>query len=260
MLAKKYEEKMNIDGYYVSEKLDGVRSVFKDGIFYSRNNNVIQAPQWFIDQMPDAVLDGELFTKRNDFPGIMSIVSKDVPVDSEWKKIKYMVFDMPLESGDFTARYASLKKIVAKSKNPHLKLVEHKIVKNRQEMEAVYDSLVAQGAEGVMLRKPDSNYETKRSNVLLKVKKFIDDEAEVVGYEYGKGKYSTVMGYLKVKWYKKFGNVGFRIGSGFTDEQRKNYKKLFPIGTIVKVKYFELSKDNRPRFPIFLGVRDKIDV
>ena len=68
------------------------------------------------------------------------------------------------------------------------------------------------------------------------------------------------MGYLMVKWYKKFGNVGFKIGSGFSDEQRRNYKKLFPIGTIIKVKYFELSKDKRPRFPIFLGVRNKIDV
>jgi DNA ligase-1 len=111
-----------------------------------------------------------------------------------------------------------------------------------------------------MLRAPRSFYENKRSSTLLKYKMFIDDEAVVVGHELGTGKYNSVMGKLVVKWMNGKGNAQFKVGSGFNDDQRRTYKTTFPIGTIIKVKYFELTNTNKPRFPVFLGIRSSKDL
>ena len=66
-----------------------------------------------------------------------------------------------------------------------------------------------------------------------------------MSWERGKGKYVDVMGKLRVKWLTK--DVGFRVGSGFSDDQRQHAQELFPKGTIVK--YFEISNKGVPRFP-----------
>lgn len=112
-----------------------------------------------------------------------------------------------------------------------------------------------------MLRVPGSYYENKRSNKLLKYKKFKDDEARVVGHELGTGKYSNVMGKLIVEWIKgRHKGTKFRVGSGFDENQRHNYKKLFPKGSVVTVKYFEINETGKPRFPVFLGLRNAKDL
>lgn len=56
------------------------------------------------------------------------------------------------------------------------------------------------GGEGLMLRKPGSLYEGKRSSTLLKVKSFYDAEALVVGHEPGKGKHKGFCGALRVSF------------------------------------------------------------
>jgi DNA ligase 1 len=262
MLAENLD-KVNIDptGWWVSEKLDGVRSVFVNGKFISRNNNVFSAPQWFINEMPKGViLDGELYTKRNDFNNVISIVRKKVPVDSEWKKIKYMVFDL-VDSNPFEKRLEKLQNIIGKSKSKHIELIPYFKATGLQDIEKLHKEITSKGAEGLMLRAPNSYYKYGRTKELLKMKEFNDDEAIVIGYELGEGKYKNVMGNLKVKWLKgEYKNVEFLVGSGFNDEQRSNYKKLFPIGTIIKIKYFQINKTGKPRFPIFIGIRDLIDI
>jgi DNA ligase 1 len=263
MLAKNMTELIDPSGWWASEKLDGVRSIFANGKFMSRNGKPFFAPQWFIDQMPKGVvLDGELYTKRGDFDNIMSIVSKKKPVDDEWKNIVYMVFDLPTIKEPFETRYPLLKNLVKSVNSRYLKLVVNQKMTNQKQVDGLLDSYVSKGAEGLMLRAPGSYYENKRSGNLLKLKKFEDQEAVVVGYEFGKGKYSDLMGALRVKWYSgKHKGVEFNVGSGFTDEHRTKYKKLFPKNSIVKVKYFSINeKSGKPRFPIYVGKRSLIDL
>ena len=102
-----------------------------------------------------------------------------------------------------------------------------------------------------MLRKFGSLYEGKRSSTLLKVKTFCDDEAVVVGYEKGKGKYIGKIGALKVR---NGNGKEFKLGSGLSDMDRDNPPD---IGSRVTYKYQELSNDGIPRFPTYL--RKRID-
>jgi DNA ligase 1 len=102
------------------------------------------------------------------------------------------------------------------------------------------------GGEGMMIRDPKSFYEYWRSESMLKVKKFLDDEAVVIGKESGTGRCENMMGALVVK--NKFG-VTFKIGSGFTDEERRSPPKK---GTVVTYRYFELTNDGKPRFPVYV--------
>lgn len=101
--------------------------------------------------------------------------------------------------------------------------------------------------EGLMLRKPQSKYEFKRSSTLLKVKSFYDAEAVVIAHERGEGKYAQLTGSLKCRMAS--GNV-FSVGSGMTDAQRADPP---PVGSIITYRFQEVSKDGVPRFPSFVG-------
>lgn len=76
------------------------------------------------------------------------------------------------------------------------------------------DRVTASGGEGIMLRKVNSTYEQKRSSKLLKVKKFDDAEATIIGIEKGKGRLAGFMGAIRVILDD---GKEFKIGSGFTD-------------------------------------------
>ncbi|MCD6172452.1 MAG: DNA ligase, partial [Sulfurimonas sp.] len=92
-------------------------------------------------------------------------------------------------------------------------------------------------------------YYTGRDNNALKVKSYIDEECEVVGYNDGNGKYEGVMGSLSCRL-KNLKVI--KIGSGFTDNQREVPPK---IGAIITFKYYGLTTKGNPRFPIFLRIR-----
>jgi DNA ligase-1 len=132
MLAHKYKGQDPTE-YYISEKLDGMRCIY-DGVsdvFISRNNKEIIFPKFFTKNFPSQVLDGELYTKRQDFKGT-GIFRKKVPIDYEWKHGVYMVFDLPMIKKPFEERYQMLKDLVKKANSPYLKLVEHIKVKSKK--------------------------------------------------------------------------------------------------------------------------------
>lgn len=108
--------------------------------------------------------------------------------------------------------------------------------------------VLAESGEGMMLRDPKSPYEFRRTKTMLKVKEFHDDEAVVLGKEKGSGRLSNMMGALVCK--NKAGTT-FKVGSGFTDKQRRNPPKK---GTQITYRYFEMTKENKPRFPTFVRV------
>jgi DNA ligase 1 len=102
---------------------------------------------------------------------------------------------------------------------PQIKLLNHLICESREDMEKYMDKITNANGEGVMLRTPDSLYEQCRSKTLLKVKKFEDAEATVISYEPGTGRLTGLMGAMRVR--DRFG-IEFKIGGGFSDEQRGN--------------------------------------
>jgi DNA ligase 1 len=258
MLAKPYDPSANYTGWWMSEKKDGLRACWTGKDFVSRNNKIFNAPEWFKNQLPkNIVLDGELFTKRNNFNETVSIVKKKIPVDSEWKKITFNVFDMPRVKKPFEQRMQLLKALVSptSSNKTPLRIVEQTPVQSTKDLLNKHRRAVAQGAEGTMLRKPGSLYEQKRSSTLLKVKDVLDEDAMVTGWEAGKGKYTGMLGNLQVVWVSgKHVGIPFKVGSGLTDVQRKAYKTEFPTGTIVRIQFFEYTLKGKPRFPVLKGI------
>ena len=248
LLAKKFDAaKHNVDGWLASEKLDGMRAFWDGSELLSRNGKRIAAPDWFTASLPpDAQLDGELFIGRGQFQKTVSVCRKQVPVDLEWRQVKFMAFDL-LTSGSptFHQRYELLSRMKLP---PRVQVVEH-----RETMTADVPALLRQyeavGAEGVMLRDPASQYERKRSNTLLKVKSFLDADATVIGHQPGTGKHRGRLGALLCLLDDQ---TEFGIGTGFTDRQRENPPA---VGERVTFSFFEFTDAGVPRFPAFIGVR-----
>ena len=103
--------------------------------------------------------------------------------------------------------------------------------------------------EGLVVRDPNVPYIAKRTSKALKVKSFKDAECKVMGYNKGKGKYNNLLGSIICKMDN---NITFKIGSGFSDKDRKTPP---PIGSIITFKYKSFTKYHKPRFPIFMRVR-----
>ena len=239
--------KHNINNWYMSEKLDGIRAYWNGKEFLSKNGNKIYAPSWFTKDFPNFELDGELWSKRNDFENIQNIVLDTNPT-SKWNEITYNIFEIPNESGDFDKRLKKIKFWLDKNPNKFIKIIPQKICKNTNELNLYLKELLAKNAEGIMLKNPTLEYFTGRSENILKVKKFYDDEGLVIGVNYSKdNKFKS----LKIKL--KNGII-FNLGGGFSDIEKNNPPKL---GDIVTFKYYDLTKNNKPKFASFLRIRQK---
>jgi DNA ligase-1 len=264
LLAQTFnDEKHNPKGWWCSEKIDGVRAFWscKTRTLYTRNENVINCPAWFRDILPhDTDLDGELWISHNTFNKVSGIVRRKVPVDEDWIPIKYVIFDLPTDPSPYEERVKKYHKIVKDicKNNPQehngvpfksLACLMPIEVRDTEHVFSLLDINTKKGAEGLMLRKPGSLYENKRSNTLLKVKKFTDEDGTVVDYTEGTGKYVDKVGALILK--TKAGKL-ITVGTGLTDEIRENPPAK---GSVVIFKYFEMSAEGIPRFPVYVGER-----
>ena len=253
MLAKKYEEqkhgsKLSAENWWMSEKLDGLRAVWNGSTFLSRSGNVFYAPKEFVKDFPsDFTLDGELFCGRKKFYLASSLVRSHNGTYEQWNgKVTFMVFDAPLLKKPFEERMKDLKNVVGRIK--HASLVVQEPVRDAAHLKTKLASIETVDGEGVMLRKGGSAYEFKRSATLLKVKTMHDAEAVVVGHEEGKGKHTGRLGAVVCQLPN---GKQFKVGTGFTDEERENPP---PAGTTITYRYFELTKSGIPRFPTFMRV------
>jgi len=243
LLLKVYKDQ-NISDWVMSEKLDGIRAYWNGKYLMSRSGKIIHAPKWFLKKYPPFAIDGELWTKRGDFEHIISIVQDKVPTQ-EWKEIKHYIFEVPHVNGNLFTRLEKVKPY----ENEVIHIIPQYYIKNKQQMLLFLHKIESLGGEGIVVRDPFAPYIAKRTAKALKVKSFLDDECEVIRIIEGKGKYRGLMGSLQCKL--RNGTL-FKIGSGFTDEERKNP----PIkNDIITFKYKELTKYKKPRFPIFLRVR-----
>lgn len=102
-----------------------------------------------------------------------------------------------------------------------------------------------------MLHRADAPYEAGRSDTLLKLKPALDAEGVVVRHLPGKGKYEGMMGALEIRLAD--GKL-LRLGSGFSDIQRKNPP---PLGAVVTYRYRDLTANDVPRFATFVRVREE---
>ncbi len=250
LLANVLGPDVDVTQYLVSEKFDGVRAVWDGKVLRFRSGNLVNAPDWFIAKLPASPLDGELWMGRQKFEALSGAVRKQVPVDADWQKIFYMVFELPNGEGTFEARVIELQRLVAAANWPQLKAVEQARVPGRSALQKKLNEIVRAGGEGLMLHLADAPYVTGRSNVLLKLKLQLDTEARVISHIPGKGKYQGMLGALEVK---TPAGVVFNIGTGFTDAVRKMPP---PVGSTVTYTYRDVTKNGVPRFASFVRLRN----
>lgn len=249
LLAHSWDGSQDVTGWWMSEKLDGVRAYWDGNKFLSRLGNEFYAPDWFKYGLPsDQTLDGELWIGRKKFQETSGIVRRHDGGDL-WKKICFMVFDVPSMEAPFEDRMAAIDSEIERAE--HAVSVLTGIAESNDHVLIYLKTIEADGGEGLMLRQPGSLYEAGRSHTLLKVKSFKDDDATVTGYTKGKGKHKGKIGALEVVLTD---GTKFEIGTGLSDAERADPPK---VGSTVKFRYQELTDGGVPRFPSYIGVRDE---
>lgn len=247
LLAKIWDRSFDPTGWIVSEKLDGFRSGWNGKQFISRNGNVIEAPSWFAKGLPHEALDGELYAGRGEIGKVTSAVNGKR--EQDWKAIHYSVYDAPDYLQGFEQRIKYAQMITNRAANA--KVIDFWVCKSKEQLLKQLDEIVAAGGEGLMLRKPGSRYEHKRSNTLLKVKKRFDAEAIVIGHV--EGTRPGLCGSLEVLNPKT--GLRFKVASGMTEAMVHAPPR---IGAIITYEWELLTKEGIPRPAIFVRVREDV--
>lgn len=269
-----------------SPKLDGIRAVVIDGVLVTRNlkpvrNKYIQS---ILGHRKYNGLDGELIVGsatdeecyRNTASGVMS--EDGIP------EFTFYVFDDFTDVNlPYSKRHRSVVERIFDDQPKQLIPLYNMEIKSVEELNKFEADCLERGYEGVMLRDPDSPYKlgrsTRKEGILLKLKRFVEDEAEIVDFQerMHNANEATInaLGHTERSTHKenkigrndlgailvrdKSGNI-FPIGSGFNDTQRRDiwanrdaYK-----GRMVTFSHMEYGGYNLPRFPVFKGFREDI--
>ena len=272
LLAKVYDGRP-VDNWWASEKWDGYRAVWNGQSFKSRAGKNFDVPDWYKEIMPPNIpLDGELWLGRGAFESCGLLRRKKPTKSSEllewetiWKRanVKYKVFDILNNDNIFENRMLLLNKIVTDRNacmprlglsdvEPVLEFTTQTLV-SKSEALKLAKKIILGGGEGIMLRKPESLYEPKRSSTLYKIKEVADTEAIITGYKPGAGKYKGFLGSFICSLVDNT-KISFNV-SGMDDSIRKQYKTSHPIGTIITITYNGYSSRGVPRHPRYLRIR-----
>ena len=248
MLPQVYTQQVEVSGWLMSEKLDGLRGYWDGQQLLSKNGIRLFPPHEFIRDLPPFPLEGELWGGRNSFQSTVSIV-KQQQAHAGWLQLKFAVFDVPEASGGFTERIAQARNWFAAHPSAYAFIVPQTQVRNRQHLQEELMRIERLGGEGLIVRNPDALYAAGRSMEILKVKNYRDAEATVVAHLPGKGRNEGRLGALLVELDD---GTRFKIGSGFSDAEREIPP---PLGTIITFKYYGTYQSGIPKFPTFLRVR-----
>ncbi len=251
-LANVYRSDIDLADYWVSEKYDGIRACWDGSALWTRGGNRIHAPGWFIAGWPQTPIDGELWIARGQFETVSATVRDATADDAAWRRVQFMVFDLPAHPGAFNGRLVALQAMIRELSLPWVQAVPQWRVRNDNELMRQLDAIVAAGGEGLMLHRGSSLHRAGRTDDLLKLKALEDAEARVIGYLPGKGKYANMLGALQLE---RADGMRFNLGSGFTDAQRRNPP---PLGSWVTYGFHGLTARGVPRFARFLRVRDDL--
>lgn len=250
LLAKVLGPEVDPADYLVSEKFDGVRAHWDGRVLRFRSGREVPAPRWFLERLPAQPLDGELWLGRGRFEELSGYVRRSTPEDAEWRRIRYLVFELPEAPGTFAERARRLQELAAAAAWPQLEAVAQFRVADRAELQRRLDQVLKGGGEGLMLHRADAPYVTGRSDALLKLKPLLDTEAVVTAHVPGQGKLKGRLGALRVATPE---GKSFLLGTGFTDAVRRNPP---PVGTTVTYTYRGLTRNGLPRHASYLRVRE----
>jgi DNA ligase-1 len=252
MLADVYRRGMPLADYWVSEKYDGMRGYWDGKQLWTRGGERVAAPAWFTAPLPAVPMDGELWAGRGRFADTVSTVRDQTPNEPAWRNIRFMVFDLPAQPGDFTARLAALRKLLPLTAAPWVLPVPQERATTHEDLQALLDKTVRMGGEGLMLHRGSSVYRAERSADLLKVKPYEDAEARVLAHVPGRGRHTGRMGALLVETLE---GRRFKLGGGFSDAQREQPPA---VGSWVSYRYNGTNPGGLPRFARFLRVREDL--
>lgn len=267
MLATKWKDRKDkIEGVVnMQPKLDGIRCIAnKDGLWTREGKPIYGAPHIheklkpYFEYQPHMILDGELYNHdlKDDFNAIVSCVKKQKPTAEDLAKseesIQYWIYDAPyMNDRGFAMRFDHLQQFI--EADTHFVIVETVEI-HKDNVDEVAASYIERGFEGAMVRIPDSRYENKRSNNLIKWKEFQDEEFTIVDIQEGDGNRAGMaarvvlaLGDGRTFSAGLIGNVEYCIQ--LLDEKHKHIGER---GTVVFQNY---TPDGVPRFPKFKGVR-----
>jgi len=291
MLADTIDDISQLDGRWpllASPKLDGIRALIIDGEVVSRNMKPIRNAyvQEKFKDLPE-FLDGELIVGSPTDPDCFRNTSSGVMSAAGQPDVSFYIFDKYDPLSPFHERQAVINKWYKNySYRTDIVIVRQSLIANPEIIEVYESQMLAEGFEGVMLRTQNGKYKCGRSTIregyLMKLKQFKDSEAEVLKLveqmentneatkdELGRTKRSShkagkvgkdTLGALKVR--DIHSGVEFEIGTGMDDNTRRRYWIMPQLikGKIVKYKFFPSGSKDKPRFPVFLGIREEGDM
>jgi len=249
MHAKLWQTGADPSGYWVSEKLDGVRAFWDGSSLRFRSGLVIAAPDWFTAALPRTALDGELWLGRGRFDELSGIVRRKKPADTDWRGVRFMVFDLPGASGAFSERLQRLTQVLAESQQAWLQPLAPQRVSNSTALQTLLQQTTKAGGEGLVLHRANALWAPGRSDALLKFKLQPDEEARVLAHLPGKGRHAGRLGALLMEMPD---GQRFALGTGFTDAQRADPPA---VGSVVTYRYRDHTPKGLPKFASFLRVR-----
>lgn len=248
MLPQVYREQVDVSGWLMSEKLDGVRGYWTGREMLSKNGNRLFPPKEFIRQLPPFALEGELWAGRGNFTQTVSIVKRQQP-HAGWRQVQFAIFDVPQSSAGFSVRIEQAHLWFAEHLSSFAFVIPQFQVRDQVHLQQELQRIAALGGEGLIVRKPDALYSAGRSAEILKVKNYQDAEALVLAQLPGKGRNLGRLGSLLVALED---GLQFKIGSGFSDAERQSPP---PVGALVTFKFYGTYPSGIPKFPAFLRIR-----
>ena len=270
MLAQSYEKhaKKLVYPCYAQPKLDGIRCLARrtgDTVtLYSRKGKILDLVPHINEALLDVLndgqcADGELYTHGWDFQKIVSAIKK---TNENTPGIQYHIYDLPDmqdRSKSFVNRFNSFARGRISAAADCLVSVETPLIRTEEALMSYEDQCHNDGYEGVMARNIQSQYLFGyRSKDLLKVKRFLDDEYEIVDFTHGTSiELECIVFVCKTK-----DDQTFSVRPVGTHEERKAMYKngASYVGKLLTVKYQELSNDGVPRFPVGLHIREDWDM
>lgn len=248
MLPHSTPSQASFVGWWMSEKLDGVRAYWDGKQLWSKNGHQLHPPQQFTQGLPPLALEGELWAGRNRFEFTASTVLRDEP-HMGWLKLQFAIFDVPVGGGSFQQRIHEAQSWFMIHPSPYAFVIEQIEVLNETHWQQKLSKINQLGGEGLIIRDPKAPYQPGRSHSIYKLKPYQDDEAIVIAHQNGQGKNQGQLGALVVQ---REDGVTFKIGTGFSQSERRNPPA---IGTTITYKYNGLYRSGVPKFPVYLRIR-----
>lgn len=265
MLAKTFgdhEHKIDWEvDTFVQPKLDGMRclAIIKDGnvLLKSRDGKIIDSSivKHIVDELEsikeDVILDGELYAHGESFQENMRLIKKYRVGETE--KVHYHTYDL-ISSDSFCDRYKEMADLVNGMR--YINSVKTDIIKNKKELNLFHTCNIRNGYEGSIVRWGPLGYKVNgRSEALLKYKDFQDMALKIVDVIPSEQRPAWGQFIFKLKG-KEF-SCGMKFSHAEREEILKNKNNY--IGKTGELRYFELSEDGIPRFPVCIGFREDVN-